>query len=260
MDKFQKEENFINAVKKANLSEKLTSNNPHDLPEIKRLQLPKFPRSNLILLVGESGIGKTASICLYAKILSDQGHPVLYYSLDQQTIKLESFLLDAFGTTRITEIYNMINKNFVSKNITPTMIIDNIHYCQNDLKSASDLLNFINDKLFQKIGCNVIMVSSNNSCTCKLGFHFILLILVYLSILKYLESIFENQLEIKEVNAYPKEYILSMLKPNEADEYYDLFGSNLNELQNFLQYDISLEGIFLFVILYKKTNFIRLEA
>ena len=50
-----------------------------------------------------------------------------------------------------------------------------------------------------------------------------------------------------EVDPYPEDYIIPMLKPNEAKEYYQLFGSNLHDLHNFLQHDVSLEGaIFIF--------------
>lgn len=162
--KFETEDNFSYSLNESNLSGISLSKNPHNLPEIARLHLPKIPTPKLIVLIGDSGIGKTSSICLYAKILRKEGNPVYYYSFrkpEKEDISLSTFLKDAFGTEKPEEVIDAISNIYSKKNMTPTFIIDNIHFCQNEGELASPIFNFINDTLFQKLRLNVVMLSSN---------------------------------------------------------------------------------------------------
>lgn len=164
--KFEENEGFQIHVKAANLSHLLQSQDPRDHEEIKRLNLQIKPKPNLIVLIGESGIGKTASISAYAMILRSQGHPVFYYSLskspEKAAITLDTFLQGAFGKCEIEEVCEIIEKLYCSKGITPTLIIDDIHFCQNDGKLASDVLTTINKLFYQRLELNIVMLSSVN--------------------------------------------------------------------------------------------------
>ena len=159
--KFETEDNFSFSLNGSNLSEISLSKNPHDLPEISRLHLPKIPTPKLIVLFG---FGKTSSICLYVKILREEGNPVYYYSFkkaEKEDVSLSNFLKDAFGTEKPEEVCDTITKIYSKKNMTPTFVIDNIHFCQNDGELATPIFTFIHDTLFQKVGLNIVMLSSN---------------------------------------------------------------------------------------------------
>ena len=156
--KFEKSNSFLPFSKSLNLNNQLE--NAHEAIEIKRLGLSSIPTENLAIIVGESGIGKTTSICHYAKVLREQGYPVYYFTVQNgKDFSLESFLMKAFGTSNLEVIYNEIEKRYTSKGKTATFIIDNIHYCEND---ASAILTTLNTTFFQALKMNIIMLSSVN--------------------------------------------------------------------------------------------------
>ena len=171
--KFEEDKDFEYGVNAAKLSHLLNSANPHEEEEIKRLNLPKVPKPNLIVLVGESGIGKTASICAYAKILRSERHPVIFYSFGKpetkDDISLDTFLKKVFGSDDIKKVCEFLKKAYYSKGITPTLILDNIHYCQyDDCHLASHILTTINQQLYQFLRLNIIMLSSVNNFAYKM--------------------------------------------------------------------------------------------
>ena len=134
----------------------------------------------LTVVVGESGIGKTTEICHYAKELREAGHPVLYYTVEENP-KNNDFLYKIFGTSDTDMIMNSLEENFTKKNIFPTLIIDNIHHAVIDGKIDEGLLTFLNGKLYQGLDMQIIMLSSVNGAAyemdnCKFVLNFIFLI------------------------------------------------------------------------------------
>ena len=119
--------------------------------------------SDLSVVVGESGIGKTTEICQYVQELREAGKPVIYVSLDCYTeYSFEKFLEEAFGTTNKDLIINTINKKYFKKDIVPTLIIDNIHYALTNGQIDTGLLTFLNGQLYQGLNMSVIMLASIN--------------------------------------------------------------------------------------------------
>ena len=118
----------------------------------------------LAIVVGESGIGKTTSICKYAKQLRDEGVPVLYYWADKKKeYDFNKFLKQNFGTSNDDEIYDILRKLYKGKTKIPaTIIIDNIHVCTVEKnKIDPGLLSFLN-KLHQGLKMSIILLSSVN--------------------------------------------------------------------------------------------------
>ena len=149
----------------------------HDVIEIRRLNLSSTPENRLTVLVGESGIGKSTSVCKYAKILRQQGSPVYYFCMnkrDKKSMTISSFLMDLFGTDNLQQIYDVIENNYTSKGKTATLIIDNIHFCQNKGVFCSSILTTLNNTFFQRLKMNVIMSSSVNDYAYRMnyGIHF----------------------------------------------------------------------------------------
>ena len=174
LEKFEKSDRFLHFSKpiidgkQSHVSHKLSEKElqeMHETSEIKRLGLAPTPKANLIVLIGESGIGKTTSVAKYSKILREQGQPVYYLSVDKtdkKTLTKSSFLMRAFGTDDIEQICDVIYKNYTLKGKKATLIIDNIHYLQNNGVLCSSILTTINNQFFQGLNMNVIMVSSVN--------------------------------------------------------------------------------------------------
>ena len=170
LEKFEKSDRFLHFSKPIidHVSHKLSEKElqeMHETSEIKRLGLAPTPKANLIVLIGESGIGKTTSVAKYSKILREQGQPVYYLSVDKtdkKTLTKSSFLMRAFGTDDIEQICDVIYKNYTLKGKKATLIIDNIHYLQNNGVLCSSILTTINNQFFQGLNMNVIMVSSVN--------------------------------------------------------------------------------------------------
>lgn len=119
--------------------------------------------SELSVVVGESGIGKTTEICQYVQELREAGKPVIYVSLDRHTeYSFENFLEKAFGTTNENLIIRTIRNHYFKKDIVPTLIIDNIHNALTDGKIDTGLLTFLNGQLYQGLNMSVIMLASIN--------------------------------------------------------------------------------------------------
>ena len=166
VNKFEKNAKFIT------FSRKMT-----DLIEIDRLRLPKAPQSqSLVVLVGESGIGKTTSICNYAKLLREKGFPVYYIYLNKGPKNINTFLMENFETENLNEIGDIINKNYNNQNKIATLIVDNIHVCQKDGELFSDILTTLNNTFCQDLKMNVIMVSSQNEFAYKMNRGIIIII------------------------------------------------------------------------------------
>ena len=128
----------------------------------------------LSIVVGESGIGKTACLCKLAQTLRKEGH-LVYFISPEKTKKFDVniFFLKYFGINNSDEISKQLVKNFysqVSDNAntrndrkTPVLIIDNIDYCKDgDGKIDSTLLTFLNNNVYQQVPMSVIMVTSND--------------------------------------------------------------------------------------------------
>lgn len=117
----------------------------------------------LLVVVGESGIGKTTEICKYVEEIRKTGHPALYVNMSlNKTYNFAQFLDETFGTSDSSLILNTIEKKFTKKGIVPTFIIDNIHYARVDDKIDTALLTFLNGEFYQGLKMSVIMVASIN--------------------------------------------------------------------------------------------------
>lgn len=132
-----------------------------------RIIMPDGPL--LAVVVGESGIGKTTEICVYARTLRKECKPVIYVNMSKDLDKnasfsFENFLQETFGTNDKKSIVKVIYENYTEKNIVPTLIIDNIHRCLNsDGKIHEKLLDFLNTTCFQQLRMAIIMAASINS-------------------------------------------------------------------------------------------------
>ena len=144
----------------------------NDAIEIKRLILTPTPQNSLSVLIGESGIGKSSSVCKYARILREQGEPVYYVSLIKQDKPMtrDTFLMNLFGTEDFQKIYDVLEKNYTVKGKTATLIIDNIHYLQHNGVLCSSILSTLNLGFFQMLKMNVIMLSAVNDFAYKMNY------------------------------------------------------------------------------------------
>ena len=158
----------------------------HEAIEIKRLELAATPQKSLAVLIGESGIGKSTSVCKYAKILRAQGHPVYYFVMkkrDKKNLTFNSFLMEAFGTENFQQIYDVIKENYTLKGKNATLIIDNIHYCQNNGVLCSSILTTLNNYFFQMLKMNIIMVSAVNDFAYRMNDGIVFFFFLYISLL-----------------------------------------------------------------------------
>ena len=120
-------------------------------------------QSILSVVVGNSGIGKTAEICQYAKELREAGHPVIYIHLSKETnYNFKALLEEIFGTSDKEIIIQTTENNYTKKDIVPTLIIDNIHYAVINDKIDQDLLTFFNGQFYQGLKMAIIMLASVN--------------------------------------------------------------------------------------------------
>ena len=118
------------------------------------------PECSLLVIVGESGIGKSTALKEYAKKLRKENIPVMYISIERdKPFIFQSFLMDVFGTTNRNDFSNVIRKFEMS----PTLIVDNIQLAKNDDGTLNEkLLTFLNGFLMQSLGMKIILLSSQN--------------------------------------------------------------------------------------------------
>ena len=161
LDKFENSTTFFKNDKKSK-NQFVELEDPESFG-IKRLNLPSNPTEGLTVLVGESGVGKTTSVCKYAKNLRDNGYPVYYYTLrDKNENTTRNLFIQAFATDDLEAISEVIIKNYTSKGKTATFIIDNIDYCEKDGQMGENTLIPLNVIFYQRLGMNVVMLSSVN--------------------------------------------------------------------------------------------------
>lgn len=163
------QKDVLNKPKEEFLSENFSKNQlyeDHLVAENDPIIIDRIPinknEPTLAVVVGSSGIGKTTSICKYAKQLRDEGTPVLYISADKDKYyDKKTFLQENFGTSKKNEIYGILKKLYKGKTQSPaTIIIDNIHFCKIEKnKIDPDLLTFLH-KLHQGLKMSIILLTS----------------------------------------------------------------------------------------------------
>ena len=162
----------------------ISRGNITDDPFIKsRLQIDKKVPT-LAIVIGESGIGKTTSICKYVEGLrnSKDPVPVMFISVQKDPTKfnLKDFYESSFGTNDTVKIYETLRKLFGDREKTnkdpATIIIDNIQYCRDENgKIHSGLLTFFNNILYQGLGMSIILTSSVNNAAYEIDQGFLFL-------------------------------------------------------------------------------------
>ena len=156
LNKFQKSDDFIGPLKKAEINGKIEIEQRIKITENKPI---------LAVVVGENGIGKSTEICYYARELRNKGFPVIYVKLDKKKpFNYEKILSMIFGSSDETLISHFIWENFTQNNIIPTLIIDNIHLCIESEKQKIDekLLTYLNGTCYQRLNMSIILLTSDN--------------------------------------------------------------------------------------------------